>query len=189
MNEIHAQGKDAPQTPGRRRVLQGLAAPLVLTIVPGAALANGSMGMCLQRSDVEAQSKQVSKFAANSSDEWLRVQRQLSSLSVYDSKKKKWTTLRQNGKDRTFFLGTDGKTYWELSSNGTTAAATQYIEGMLGLQSKKLNQYTFAVAYVDQQGELKGFGLENKWSGKISTCSCWNSLTAGANTGSKFLQI
>lgn len=189
MNEIQAQGNNSPQTPGRRRVLQGLAAPLVLTIVPGAALANGSMGMCLQRSDIEAQNEGVAKFAASSSDEWLRVQRQLFSLSVYDNKSNKWKTLQKNGKDRTFFLGTDNKTYWELSSGGKTAAATQYIEGMLGLQSKQLNKNTFAVAYVDQQGELKGFGLENKWDGKISSTSCWTSLTAGANKGSKFLQI
>jgi hypothetical protein len=186
MDPVQAQSSNATQNAGRRRALQGLAAPLVMTVVPGSALATGSVGLCLNRCDEDARGyKKVSAFKSNL-DDWVRVQRQLYKLKI---KKKK------GGYDdlgsRRFFLGKDGSTFWELKtvSGKLTGVKTGYIKGSPSVQYTQVNSYTYAIAYVDRYGEVKSFGVENTHSGKISSTSCWNSLKGLKAGGSKFLQF
>lgn len=180
------QQSPQPQAPGRRRVLQGLGAPLVMTVVPGSALANGSTGLCLARCDADARGYKKAKTFKNSTDEWVRVRRPLYTLKVRQNNKFKLLDGRK------FFIGFDNARFWELKSVGgvLTGVTTNYFQGAPDVQATLIkNTYTYALAYVDNDGNAQGFGVENTTSGKIASTSCWNSLR-GLNTGgNRFLQL
>lgn len=189
MDSVHNSNPAPQQTPGRRRVLQGLAAPLVMTVVPGTALATGSTGLCLERCDKDARGyKKVPQFKAKT-DDWVRVQRQIYKLKIRKKDKKGKDYFEDLG-SRRFFLGLNNNTFWELktSSGKETATKTTYVKGSSDVQyTLQKNSYTYAIAYVDKKGEMKSFGMENTSAGKISSTSCWNSLKGLKKGGSKFL--
>jgi hypothetical protein len=173
-------------TAGRRRMLQGLAAPLVMTVVPGTALANGSAGMCLARCDADARGPKKAKVFKTGTDEWVRVRRQLYKLKI--RKNNKFTELE----GRKFFIGFDNSRFWELKTVGgvLTAATTNYFQGAPDVQATSIStSYTYALAYVDKDGAPQGFGVENTHSGQIASTSCWNSLKGLKTGGSKFLNL
>ncbi|HKY01716.1 MAG TPA: hypothetical protein VJM53_04110 [Burkholderiales bacterium] len=184
------QTKSKPelQTPARRRVLQGLAVPLVMTVVPGSAMAQASTNVCLARSNDEARGIKKAPLFSSSPDGWYRLERQLYKLEVRKPGKSNFTDL-----DGEYFLGFDGQTFWKLTkSNGKySATKTSYLKGSPDVRETAKSKKTYAVAYVDQSGTPHGFGMENTTSGSIASTSCWNSLQglASGSSGSKFLKF
>ena len=174
------------QTPARRRVLQGLAVPLVMTVVPGSAMAQASTNLCLARSDQDARDKKTALFSS-SPDGWYRLERKLYKLEVRKPGKSSFKEL-----DGEYFLGFDDQTFWKLTkTNGKyTASKTTYLKGSPDVKETVKSKKTYAVAYVDQSGAPHGFGMENTTSGSITTTSCWNSLQGVATGGgSKLLKF
>lgn len=162
---------DSPDKPSRRRIIQGLAAPMVLTVAPGAALAQGSLGLCLQRANTEATSA-VNPAAAitTSTDKWLRIQRPLTRLKIDG---------RSLG-NRKFFVGLNNR-YWQLipqSGGRYSAQITDYTDGGFGVEKVPVSSginTIFAIVYIDETGTVKGLALENN-GGLISTQSCYTSI-------------
>lgn len=178
------ENASAPATNGRRRALQGLAAPLVMTAVPGSALAaTSTTGACLVRSNEEAGATHAALFKTKT-DEWVRVRRQLFKLKIRFPGETKFK--EQSGKR--YFLGFDNATFWEL--RGSTAVKTGWLSGAPDVEAQALNNsYTYAIAYVDMNGVPQNFGLERPGGSYASSISCWNSLKGLTPGGSKFLKL
>jgi hypothetical protein len=151
----------------RHLVKAGLAAPLVFTVRTASATAASSAWACVDKDAAQAlQYPTPPKMLETTADDWLRMNRDIVRVCQLGK-----STPLQN---RRFFLGYDGRTFWELksTSTGTTAEATSMTTSTHYSYSK-LSTGKFLVNHQD--GTVVGWGWEGN-GGKNITTSCWTSL-------------
>jgi hypothetical protein len=150
----------------RRRLLKGsLAAPVVLTVRPASAQAQGSAVACLTRSEAAARSDPPDRFVHSARrDEWMRVEIELSRLAPSHGKE------FYGGK---YFLGFDKHTYWRLDDRRPydgPATVSDHTRG--SCYEQKTGERLYALAFVDQYGNVTGFGWDRTQLGAPATTSC-----------------
>lgn len=156
----------------RRRLLKGsLAAPLVMTVRPASAAANGSAVACLRRSETAAHADPPDRATpAGRRDEWVRIDIDLSRLAP------------EQGKpfyDGKYFLGFDQHTYWRLDDRRPfhgEARPTRYTRG--SCYEQKTGERMQALAFIDARGNVVDFGWAKQPRGTPVMTSCYTSLTA-----------
>jgi hypothetical protein len=139
------------------------AAPVVLTVGPGSAIAASSSVACLARD-----AKRDPTVVAPSTDEWLRTQVNVVQLS-------QWNGQSCNVIPGQYFLGPDRVTYWSIDGNQsvmpTSYSVTDCVAQPVGTR--------YALVHIDQRGQPTGMAWEPK-GGSPVTSSCWTSVRAAA---------
>jgi len=159
----------------RRRILQGSAAvPVLFTMRTASATALGSAVACMKKDAVRAESppKPPEIYKLNN-DGWVRVRLDLCELSVYQGNKP--VTL-----DGRYFLGVDNTTYWKLVEQyGASDTAVMSPYTVNSCSARRLGEFRYALAYVDNLGNRVGYALQ-KNGGQAITGSCWASIRPGS---------
>lgn len=186
----------------RRRLLQlGTAAPMVLTLRPGASF--GASMSCAEKADAAdtARAEAAEKLTVSpDADEWVRAQVDVVELHRVDFGANPQDTLIEGR----YVLGTDGSTYWRVDSGspGTgpmiaSAKSTPRVSfgdtGAVGKDAPVGGEYNtsnaiatpiekrWALIKVDPKtGEPLGYSWEPQAIGGVATSDgCWASMHAG----------
>lgn len=153
----------------RKLVLGSAAVPLILTVRPAAGHARTSL-TCREKDKHKPRPHDILR---KHEDEWMRKKNvAIYRLAKWDDKKKKWETLE----DRRFICGTDAHTYWELDRYNPYSGQATITSMRRGhaIKETKLEE-RHALAYMDEYGEMRGYGWEPKGGAHCSK-SCWHSL-------------
>ncbi|MCD6671590.1 MAG: hypothetical protein LT106_01935 [Burkholderiaceae bacterium] len=114
MTDSNEQSPAEPSHEARRRNLLrlGVAAPMVLTLVPGSSFADSAAMCARKQSGFDQQRGELANKLAQTPDEWIRVQVDIVTLRP---------AIGEGKIEGEYVLGTDQQTWWRVDSSGSAA--------------------------------------------------------------------